>query len=253
MWPRTSSGSPGQTFPQRRETGRRAASPTTPRTDARREGACWLCQSLGRTGQASLARPYGRTTSVRSDEDLPVVVLVLQLLRDEPGQIGVVEGEHEPRVGIVEATDHRVVVVVVRDVQRVLAPAAHDDILAEREPFDLRWHLVGRDAMRAEDGDDVEKQRLRHGVGREIGLAGDAADVGGTLQIDEEDLLHLGIGSVAQSLAVTLVDQKLVIVDREDLADTRAGRQRIRVFAGPTAADVDADDPDGRPAVLDQR
>src|SRR5215467_14602381 len=106
---------------------------------------------LKREGNSKPVRRKPRSTSSResvtvrprTNDDLPVVVvLVLQLLRDERGQIGFVEGEHEPRVRIVEAAEHRVVIVVVGHEQRVLDPATDDDVLAEREPFDLGGNLV---------------------------------------------------------------------------------------------------------------
>src|SRR5262245_25124772 len=123
-------------------------------------------------------------------------------------------------------------------------------------PLDLRRDVdVGEHVVRRQRGHDVEKERLCHHVRREIRLAGDLADVGGALQVDLEQMLDLGCagGAVAQALAVALVHQKLVIVDREDLAHTGAGRQPVGVLACLAGADVDGDDPDDLATVLDQR
>src|SRR5215470_3166492 len=96
-------------------------------------------EMTGSSSEAAIASKPGTTRSSRDIQEkrcprqvmslsplqrlvrgLPLVAVVLQLLRDEARKVGVVEGEHEPRVRIVEAADHRVVVIVVRDVQRVL-------------------------------------------------------------------------------------------------------------------------------------
>src|SRR5215475_4894847 len=137
--------------------------------DLRVRGIESAAEMTGSSSEAAIASKPGTTRSSRDIQEkrslrqvmslspfqrpakgLPLVVVVFQLLRNEARKVGVVEGEHEPRVRIVEAAEHRVVVVVVRDVQRVLDPTADDDVLAEREPLDLGGNLVGRNPVGAE-------------------------------------------------------------------------------------------------------
>ncbi len=115
----------------------------------------------------------------------PLVAVAPQLLRPELRQVVVVEGEHEPHVRVVEAADNGGVVVVVRHIERVLGPAADDDVLTKGEPLEFRRDPVARDSVRFEDGHDVQKQDLGHRLGREIRFSADAADFGGAGQVDE--------------------------------------------------------------------
>jgi len=62
---------------------------------------------------------------------------------------------------------------------------------------------------------NVEKQCFRSSIGgrrRAIHIA----DVGGIYKVDFEDLLHLCLASIAETLSITLIHQHFVVIERED-------------------------------------
>ena len=122
-------------------------------------------------------------------------------------------------------------VVVVGDPEGVDLDAVDDNIRAECGAFDLGWDLVRGDAAGVEGGDDVEEESLLERVG--LGFrAGHVADVCRSLKIDFEDLFDLGFfsGGVCEAFAVTLVDEELVVVKGNDVADTRAGGEDVWIL-----------------------
>ena len=74
----------------------------------------------------------------------------------------------------------------------------------------------------------------------------------GAGDVDVEELLHRGAAAVAEALAVALVDQELVVVDGDDLADARPGGEVVAVFMGRAGGDVDRHDAQQLPARLDR-
>ena len=67
-------------------------------------------------------------------------------------------------------------------------------------------------------------------------------DVGRAGEVDLEQRLHGRRAAVAESLAVALVDDELVIVQRRDLADARAAGELVAVLVRRAARDVDRHD-----------
>ena len=158
--------------------------------------------------------PSGRSVTAN-----PLVLEVRQKRR--------IDGENEERIGVVHAGrmvrvhDMADEIVVVGHEQRVPERAAHVDVGAEGEAFELGRNVLGRDAMRAQRRHDVEEQRLADRGAGQIGFAGEAADVLSAVEVDVEELLERGDRVVAEALAIALVDQEFVIVDRDDFADGR--------------------------------
>ena len=58
-------------------------------------------------------------------------------------------------------------------------------------------------------------------------------------------MLRDRVVAVGTAIPVALVDQELVIVERDDVADVRPRRQVISVFLSVSARDVDRDDANG--------
>ena len=69
------------------------------------------------------------------------------------------------------------------------------------------------------------------------------ADVDGAIEIDLEELFYLGVAAVAETVAVTLIDQELVIIDGADFADAGTSGEFVGVLVSDAAgSDVDGDD-----------
>ena len=218
---------------------------------------------LSRPGTAPDRRGRDRTP-------MPATMSALEPLRLVARQVGIGEGEHEELVRVVRAIGMRVVdhrgqeVVVVGDKQGVLALAIDGHIRTEGQALELGRDRIRSDAVRAERGHEVEEVVLAHGRRGERIRTAQLADLLRVAQVDVEQVLERRLGVVAEALAVALVDQELVVVDRHDLADAgvlglaRAAEvgQRVGVLAHPMAGQVDAHDAGGGAilaAVLQQR
>ena len=75
--------------------------------------------------------------------------------------------------------------------------------------------------------------------------AGEVRHIRRAVGVDDEQLLRDRVVAVRAAIAVALVDEELVIVERDDVADARAGGQVVGVFLGVSARDVDRDDANG--------
>jgi hypothetical protein len=161
-----------------------------------------------------------------------------ELLRDEAGQVAVGEGEDKE---LVRASDIGDKVVIVGDKERVLDDAVDQHVLTKCETLDLGRDLGAGNSVGVEGFDQIEDQALAdRGVLRSI--AGEIGDVGGTGEVDLEDLFFHCRAAVAKALAVALIDQELMVVDRDDVADPRSGDQQVSVFVRRTGGDVDRHD-----------
>ena len=100
----------------------------------------------------------------------------------------------------------------------MLDGSVHVHVGAEGDALDLGGDVNGADAAGDQRGDDVQERGLGECERRQVGRAGDLAHVGGALESDAEELLHDGGAAVTQALAVALVEQKVVVVDGQDLA-----------------------------------
>ena len=89
--------------------------------------------------------------------------------------------------------------------------------MPECKPLDLRGNFVGRDAIVLQQLGEIDDKRLGDGRIRGI-LAGKVGDVGGARDIDLEELLCDRRGAVSKSLAITFIDQELMVIDRNDFA-----------------------------------
>lgn len=78
------------------------------------------------------------------------------------------------------------------------------------------------DRIARENGDDVQEEVLRHSILSDVrdasGDAADIADVVSVLQIDAVEPFEPGLrtGNIRSSFAVSLVYEKLMVVDGED-------------------------------------
>ena len=75
--------------------------------------------------------------------------------------------------------------------------------------------------------------------------SGEVRHVRRAVGVDDEQLLRDRVVAVGAAIAVALVDQELVIVERDDVADARARGQVVGEFLGVSARDVDRDDANG--------
>src|SRR5439155_21308890 len=71
---------------------------------------------------------------------------------------------------------------------------------------------------------------------------GQIGNVGRAGEVDLEQLFYSCCAAVAEAFTISLVDQELTIVDRDDVADARAGCQQVPVFVSGAGSDVDGHD-----------
>ena len=183
------------------------------------------------------------------------------LLRHVTRQVRVVEGKHIELIGVSDHPPSRIArlfvwvcdaaqeIVVVGDVQGVFGLAIDNHVLAKGQAFDLGGDHVAIDASGIELGDKVEKLRFGHRIAGQV--ATDVGDILRTIEIDQEQLLDLGrrchVGQqrgVGQTIAVTLVHQELVVVDRDDFTGAGTVGELIGIFVGYAGADIDGHDTD---------
>ena len=162
-------------------------------------------------------------------------------LGHETGLRDGIDREHEDSARL-----RRDEIVVDGDDQDV---AAVRKVRSEREPFHLFRCARPDDAVRGIE--EVEEQALRHRHhARRQPLRGqgvDGADVARAAEVDQRHVLDLRAGA---GVAVALIDEELVVVDREDLVDAQrrvvelvdefARRARRRVDLEDAVVDADA-------------
>jgi len=86
---------------------------------------------------------------------------------------------------------------------------------SKSDTFDLCRDLVCCESSGCESLNNVEKQCFRGSIG-DCRRAIHIADVGGICEFDFEDLLYLGLASIAETLSITLIHQHFVVIERED-------------------------------------
>src|SRR5882757_2812012 len=157
-------------------------------------------------------------------------------------QVSVREAEDEELVGIGIGTGEVLQeIVVVGHPEGVNRVTLVFQIRAEGSSFNLGRDLVHSKPVCGKYLDHIQQKSLAHGASSSLGSI-QVGDVNRAVQIDLEDLLHLGLAAIAEAFAVAFVYHEFVVVESSDVADAAAGGQQICILVCCAAGgDVDGD------------
>jgi hypothetical protein len=138
------------------------------------------------------------------------------LFRGIAEKVCITEAEDVELIGPASSGDE---IIIIGDPKRMFDLSVEHDVLPKCDPFDFCRYLVCGDTMRRQCGYEIQERsrfcdsRILRSRSRQI------SNVGGIVGIDNEELFDRGRTAVAETLAVALVDQELVVVDGDDVAD----------------------------------
>ena len=133
-------------------------------------------------------------------------------------------------------------IVVVGHPEGVNRFLAAPDVRTERNALHFGRNVPGGNAVRGQHLNDIEEQSLG-----DWWVAAVKPSIALTSTAPSRSILKscftFALLAIGAAIAVTLVDQELVIIDGADFADARAGSERIGVLVSHVAgSDVDGDD-----------
>ena len=124
-------------------------------------------------------------------------------------------------------------------------PRRRRDVRSEGQAFDLGRHLRGG-MPAAPSAATMSRNGPLFGMAASLSAWPERSVTSvAPSGVDDEQLLRDRIAVVAAAMSVALVDEELMIVERDDVAHARARGQVVGVFLSVSARDVDRDDANG--------